>query len=91
MDLFDEIHPGILGLLIGFVVAIGRYFYMQKGDTEADVIRNKTFQNEIKKRIKERKKIKLEDVQSISENEIWEEMMDWYERCTSSYIKRAPK
>ena len=85
MDLFDEIHPGILGLLIGFVVAIGRYFYMQKGDREADVIRNKTFQNEIKKRIKERKKIKLEDVQSISENKLWEIIEVIKKRSKESY------
>jgi hypothetical protein len=85
MDIFDKIPPGVLGMLIGLLFAIGRYFYTQKGNREADVIRNKTFQNEVKRLYNERKKINYDDIKSISENDFWEIIDGINKRSKGSY------
>jgi hypothetical protein len=71
MDFFDTFSPGFWGLLIGILITIGRLIYQRIEDKEADTISTETYQYEYKKLLRERKKLKVNEINSLTEDDIW--------------------
>lgn len=72
MNLFDTIPPVFLGLITGTLYAIGRLIYVHFQDKEAEKIFNKTYRDQVKQLIKDRKKISIKNINPTSENDFWE-------------------
>lgn len=71
MDVFDTFSPGLYGFILGLLITIVWLIYQKIQDREADKISTETYQYEYKKLLKDRKKLKVEEINSCTEVDIW--------------------
>ena len=70
MDIFGTFSYA-WGLILGLLISIGWLIYQKIQDREAETIFTKTYQNEYKKLLKDRKKLKVRDINVPEEVEMW--------------------
>jgi hypothetical protein len=74
-----------LGLLASIVFAIFKYFYVKRQNRAAFENDNKLYRNELRKYIREREEILVNDILEIEEGEFWNILEKYQKRAKGSY------